>query len=253
MPSTFALHVVVTTYDRPQCLSRLLMQLKQQRGVRLDIHVYNDGPNPPPINSSEVTLHTTSDHLGKSGYWRLFNYAWSGAHRSKENGGVGGLYDYILFVQDDISIEDPHLLVEACEELEGIETEVFNVASFNLFGDGPEWESVARWTGRPAVQTIRGWVYAHWVDLQCVLFTPAACVAVPALYPPPQPYGTGAFSSGVGAQLSKRFDEQRMAQLMTPEPLVEHKDGGVSKMNSQRGSQPYKNDDRTRRRKDLSQ
>lgn len=221
--------VAVTAYERPRRFQRLMMQLDQQRGVRTDVHSFYDGPDPPdPIAQTAKAkgeLHTTKTHLGKEGYWRLVNYAMFEA----ELAGGEDPWDLFLFVQDDMSLDDPNLLRETGEIVAEIRDHVPSLVSFNLYGDGPEWSSTARWTGRPVVQMIDGWVFASWTDMAAVVFTPLAFDVCPRLHEPTD-HRTGT-SSGVGRQFSREFDAARCAQVMVPRPVVEHKDGGVSKMN----------------------
>lgn len=229
--------VAITAYDRPQRLQRLMVQLKQQRGVRTDTHVFYDDPDPPSAIKGSARsggrLHTPKRHLGKKGYWRLVNYAIFEAEKAMKNEP----WDYFLFLQDDISIDDPNLLREAGEIVDEIREDVPRVATFNLYGDGPHWNPVARWTGRPIVQMIHGWIYASWVDMNAVVFTPQAIEAVPRLHEPTPASEREGDSSGVGRQFSMRFDAERMAQIMAPEPVVEHDDGGRSKMHPTRKSE----------------
>lgn len=224
------LHVAITTYDRPRELKRLLLALSQQEEVRLDVHVHFDSTDVYDVlNSGEIVIHTLNGesgttHLGKEGYWRLVNQAFRAAQKRSEK------WDYVLFVQDDITFHRRDLLKKVCDALEFLQTQIPGIASFNLYGDGPEWNRVARWTGRPAVETAHDVVYAHWVDMACTVFTPLAFEAVPVLDPPDME-GSEATSSGVGRQLSLRYDRAKLAQLMVPEPEVNHSDGGISKMN----------------------
>lgn len=226
-------HVGITTYDRPKRLHRLLMQLKQQRGVRMDTYVYNDGPVAPDmLDGQGVNVHTTKKHLGKEGYWRLFSKVWNDAANRQEK------YDYFLFVQDDVSLDKTEILYDAGQVMEKLKEEVANVAALNLYGDGPQWAPIARWTGRPVVELASGWIYASWLDLQCVVFDPLVFKVMPAILKPR--HDDTVKSSGVGRQISLRLDDSRCAQIMAPEPVVEHKDGGRSKMHPERDmSDPY--------------
>ena len=222
--------VGITAYDRPKRLQRLLIQLKQQRDVRLDVHVFHDGPPTPTVEASvggSQTLHSTSVHLGKKGYYRLFNYVWQEAQALEDE------WDYLLFLQDDVSIGNPSLLFEIGQNMKVLETEVMRLACLNLYGDGPWFEKIARWTARPAVMMENGFVFASWVDMVAACFTPLALEEVPVLWTP-NFEGTEGTSSGVGRQLSKRFDEARTSQVMVETPVVDHDDGGESKMHPDR-------------------
>lgn len=217
------IHVSITTIpEREQRLQKLLIALTQSRGVNLDINLHVDGPDAPTI-ADKYETHTTTRRLGKKGYWRLVNQCFRHAQRRDH------AWDYVLFVQDDIQFRDPKMIADAVKQLEYLQEEVTNVACYNLAGDGPEWDRVARWTARPVVELWNGQIFASWVDMRCVLFTPLAFEAVPVLDPPVEDREGN--SSGVGRQLSLRFDLRRCAQLMVPEPVVEHRDGGTSYMN----------------------
>lgn len=237
------LHVAITTYERPKKLKRLLLVLNQQEEVRLDVHVHFDSVDVyDDLNSGEIVIHTLNEesdrtHLGKEGYWRLVNQAFRAAQKRSEK------WDYVLFVQDDISFEQRDLLKDACDVLEFLQTQITGIASLNLHGDGPDWRRTARWTGRPVVETAFDFVYANWVDMRCTLFTPLAFEAVPVLHPIQREGPERLFtSSGVGRQLSKRFDQAKLSQMMAPEPLVSHADGGISKMNPEESRERIKSD-----------
>lgn len=230
-------HVSITTIpERTARLKRLLSLLRQQRGVRLDIHVHVDGPRAdeimPLLNGGDAIFETTR-RLGKDGYWRLVNQAICAAtqrrseltHRVQQSE-----WEYVFFVQDDITFEENDLLASACSALDFLRHQIPAVTTFNLHGDGPDWQRTGRWTGRPVVETAYDVVYAHWVDMRAVLFTPLAFQAVPVLHPIERE-NHNFTSSGVGRQLSLRFDRANTAQLMVPEPEVTHADGGTSHMN----------------------
>jgi hypothetical protein len=228
--------VGITAYERPQSLMRLMTQLHQQVNVKTEIHVAYDDPSPPETIKQAVgnkgIMHVPAQHRGRDEYWRLVDQLWAQAQMRRAE------WDLFLFVQDDVSIDDTRCLERVGNRIKAIKEHVANVASLNLYGDGPEWNPVARWTGRPVVETAEGAVYASWTDMVCVAFTPLTFNVMPYMTAPtPREERTGE-SSGVGRLISKTLDETLCAQMMLPEPLVEHADGGVSKMHPEQNLKP---------------
>ncbi len=217
------LHVIITTYNRPGMLRRVIRDIERlsDDDVLPEIHVYDDASD-AKYHTSEAASGCTYTrmlaHHGRLHYWDLVNLAFQEAKYCD--------WDCLLMVPDDITLADKFFdkafhYWNILNNLDG------DLACLSFNSDqrilAPQWTNVEPFKLEAA---LGGIVMTQWMDM-CFLCDRRMMEALD--YSVQKIKVTWAGSSGVGAQLSKRLFVKGMTMYHTPEALVRH-GGHESKM-----------------------
>lgn len=180
--------ILITTYQRPKLLLRLLKELEGE-----DIVVFDDGSDFDHSEHSNYCDYFWLQHKGKKGFWRIWRQMFYVARNSDT--------DEFIFLQDDLYNID-------LKGLRAVETPDKYV--FNLMDVGPD----------------RNWTPKNYCD--CVFKTNRKTLEainwrVPAVNPKrwernPQ------LSSGVGQRLSMRFYRHGIPMILPEQNYASHGD-----------------------------
>lgn len=102
-------HIAITTYNRPEKLDLLIGQLfteAEMNGVRIDVHLHDDGSTLPLIWNGDLdrcTIHVRGANGGKRWYWGIVDYVFRNA-ASRDD------WDFFLMLPDDVEIGDAFFL-----------------------------------------------------------------------------------------------------------------------------------------------
>lgn len=231
-------HIAITSCNREERLRALVKRLQEvedESDHSQETWIYYDGDtiNTPPV-TRRMTLNGKPH--GKKLYWKVMQNVWVEARQRV------GIWDAFLFVQDDVTIPDDSFLNAVADLMGRLSRETARPGALNLFGDGPDPQRTARWTGAPVTHCKVPEVWSSkWIDLQCVAFWPRTVRAIPQIQPvnPDRWLVDPGLSSGVGRQLSKAIRANRFGQYMVKKPWVSH--DAESIMNSHRNGSVYEN------------
>ena len=104
MSDPLHLHIMITTYNRPEMLARLIRQIEDQYeresmdNLRITVAIYDDDSDKVPYYGlpSWATITPCKPHRGKERYWQLFNLAWFDARATEAN--------LFLQIPDDVEL-----------------------------------------------------------------------------------------------------------------------------------------------------
>ncbi len=221
--------VVITTYDRPESLGRLLDDIEEQwQGGGLSVLVFDDASTVDTaaiearVRRSGWRYVRASRNHGKHGWWRWWNTILAELRRTTA--------DRFVVLQDDVRLCD-RFFERATEAWSRIADD--RKASLFLHVDDYSVElGMARWTPfreRPA----HGLVNCGWVDLTAFVCERRLFAALDwQLHPNAGRWGRDPLrGSGVGAQISTRLFAKGLAMYRTGESLILHTNT-PSKMNA---------------------
>lgn len=195
--------VIITTYNRPKFLTRLLKQLKQ---YDVSISVYNDGSDKVYTIPDDIYYHKFKVNHGKKYYWKVFNHIFQDIKKEEK-------HDHYLIIPDDVILSDHffHTILSTWHSIRDAKKICLNPLADNR--TGPQW------TGFKRVK--KGIVYqTQWNDL-AIFCTDRFFRALDYKIDPIDP---GKFvkgkliSSGVGHQISvklyKKFNLYQCKQTL---------------------------------------
>jgi hypothetical protein len=231
-------HIAITSCNREKRLKSLvsrLQSLEESSQHTQETWLYYDGDtiNTPPVTRRK---DLEGEPHGKKLYWKVMQDVWVEAHQRV------GTWDAFLFVQDDVKVPMDDFFDEVAGLMDRLSRKTHRPGALNLYGDGPDPQRTARWTGAPVTHCRVSEVWsAKWIDLQCVVFWPRTVRAIPEIKPisPDRWVVDPGLSSGVGRQLSQAINEKRFGQYMVNEPWVSHE--AESTMNTHRNGGVYEN------------
>jgi hypothetical protein len=131
------IHFVITAFNRPQMLKRLLEQIFEQASdYEIHVDVFEDGgvdPSPELVGFSNLTLFRREANGGKIGFWHLIHLAFQRIEQVHA--------DYYFFLQDDIEIP-AGCLTRSIEQLKAISDatcDCLNLLFDESRGGKPSW------------------------------------------------------------------------------------------------------------------
>ena len=208
----YDINLLITTYNRPEMLDRLLNQLHEQGPKGLIIQIHNDGSSSnylPVIKRHNKKLqiryfyHT---HYGKKRYWALINRVFKYRARAKY---------YIMLPDDDIIVEN--FLIKIVKLWQGIKDQkkICCMPSIN-----PERKWVGCWTGLTPEK--EGDVYnCGYVDMRFICENEFfRCVGDISPIPLSRWANNNQISSGVGAQISTRLHDRGYKMYIASDDLT---------------------------------
>ena len=217
-------HVIITTFNRPDLLVSLLGDLIRERGGRkIHVVIYDDGSTKGYDEVKSIALsegwifRRYEVNQGKKGYHRIVSAALQEASSS--------LTDRFLFLQDDV-----RLCREFFDQVLGLWDQILDPdkATLYLFRDSRRSEvGTICWTGFRS--RIEGPVErTQWTDCVAFLFDRSLLVALDnGLHPIPESRWVQEplLSSGVGQQISVRLNRAKKGLYRTLYSYVSHSEG----------------------------
>jgi hypothetical protein len=218
------IQLIITTYNRPEMLLALLMQISEQghdhdiRILIVDDHSSTDYSEAIDFLKEKYpiqgTFFTMEEHHGKTDYWKLENFAFS--IMRKRN------FDYLMQLPDDIGLTEGFFdkAIAAWENLPDRSR-----ACLNLLNDYGRYGK-SFWT---AVKTeefdFRGYGYLRtgWIDLCYISQRHFLELLDYSVHPVDHSWsGREGMSSGVGRQLSQRLVARGASIYQVKRSLVIH-------------------------------
>ena len=190
--------VIIITYNRHYELQRLLNEVKHY-----DYHVIDDGSDAIPL--VEKTRLTRLPHFGKEGFWRVYNFALAIAKASKHD-------DYIILPDDVYNVEFNR--IKHYHEL--LKDKRYFI---NAINDGRD-----RCWSMPQfkAQNIEGLKHTGFFD--CGGLTNRNTIESFYLNPVLDSWFKSVGSSGVGAQITKRMNIDKVPMYTPIKSLAYHGD-----------------------------
>jgi hypothetical protein len=150
--------IYITSYNRPEMLSKLVDQIIQQMGgqINFDILIFDDKSDQLPIISTNlVTLITNEEHRGKEYYWKTWHEMFVIAHLRKDK--------YSFFLPDDITLCDNFFEI-AIQKFEYLKPLDHKLACLSLLTDDQrKLAPHACWTGKQSKEQ-HGEILSHFND-----------------------------------------------------------------------------------------
>jgi len=192
--------IIVFSYNRLEMLKQVVKELAGENFVVLD-----DGSSfdLDPLDCSFVQF----EHMGKAGFWRSWNYALELCKESDD--------DFFLFLQDDLTNIELKRIKKLHDKFKG------SPYVYSLINDGRENCFIINETIQIDSETIN----VGFVD--CIFFCNRSALEALnfELYSIPlYRFRTPGISSGVGQQLTKRFDALRIPMYKPIKSLAFHGD-----------------------------
>lgn len=205
--------VLITTYNRPELLDRLLEQIPSW----CNVSVYDDGSTRPYTLPDNI--YTKCAHHGKTNYWKLVNRIFSEIPED----------DHYIMLPDDVTLED-NFFEKAVKLWENLEDK--HKICLSLLLD-KSWIGKPNWTNYPHRTIIYkniSYYRTQWVDM-CFIAGPEFFRVLGGIHPIPKKRwdDNKYLGSGVGQQISMRLYKRHNLYQVT-ESLVHHGDH-VSMMN----------------------
>lgn len=209
------LYVIIPTYNRPDKLSDLLSDLREQsQGFDLNVHVYNDASTVPYPRESGVYYHTYDRNHGKRMFWRLISDSFRNARLSE--------WDHLLMIQDDVRLKKEALksLVSQWETLSYHDRQA---ACLNPLLDG-RTKCWTRYDRRNIHYGTHSYWLAQWVDGMYICSRPMMEALRWKLTPidPDRWEKWPRLSSGVGQQITIRLVQRGFRLYQVKKSLLIH-------------------------------
>ena len=223
---TMKIAILITTYNRPDHLIRLLRQIDKQNadcGHEISLIIVADGPqqgydevNEYLICAGRETIIETPEHHGKIEYYKVINELYKTARmlHTFEH------FDYFIQLPDDVELHRD-FFTSAIARYEVIRN--YNKVCLNLLNDGrkqPGWVSMDPVAEKYGIIPV---IRSGWVDM-CFISTCKYFDALNWTIEPIDPEWSGnpQRSSGVGMQISRRLFNLRKDIYMVTPSLVSH-------------------------------
>lgn len=210
---SYDLVIMITTYNRPAPLQRLLADLIADAGEwRVLCRIYNDASSqpypalPPSTDNFQIEYTMMPEHHGKTGYWRLINRMWRDLRPVRAR--------YYLQLPDDVRLK-PGFLAHAIATYEAISDPAKR--ALNVYLDHsrigkPCWSRqlprIERFGEHSVFQT--GWIDMNYLaDQRFFAELDYHIQPIPATRWQHNPR----LSSGAGAQISRRLGYRGLYQV----------------------------------------
>jgi len=208
----YNINLLITTFNRPDLLGNLLLQISQQQPRKTVIHIHNDGSTMnyfDVINKYKGKLdirYFFHDHYGKKRYWALINKVFKNRAKAK----------YYIMLPDDDILED-NFFSRVINKWEGI-TSSLKICMMPSINKERKWEN--SWTG--VIPKKEGKVYnSGFVDMRFICESDFFNqVGVLETIDSIRWRDNDKVSSGVGAQISLKLNTEGWYMYISEEDLT---------------------------------
>lgn len=217
------IQIVIPTYQRPDMLKRLLVQLfKQKTKQEFKINIYDDGSqldNWEVVKSYPVKYIKFEYNHGRVNWWRFVNFIFNQMQEID--------FEYYIMLNDDVEV-DENFIEETVRVWKGINDE--RKICLNLLLD-KQREGKPCWTGFKPI--LKGEVWqTQWTDSNFLCTKRFFKSLKYSLREVSHEFllGKPLRSSGVGKQISERMTAKELHIYQVAKTLVKH-DHHISQMN----------------------